>query len=1110
MKTISYGLWHTGTHTPYAFFQRFYFAFLLLFAAAYTVQAQPCFHTGTIGNATFELHVTTRNGTPYKLQTVRGCDESYTVTVKVRNFTYPHGGPIPEPIKINIRKPVRDIFLEGQENDWVMSAENPPEVAWQYIYPQPEKIGGEEELQTIHLHLYDSYWEGKGMYFTISQGQQEVQFNFNQMNCFVVEADNSLEETIGSPNTDTELTAAIADQKMKTFPGGFQKRILIQGTLHINNPNPSQKTYDISGAYIRMAPGAKIVVEPGMTLSLGNFEPTVIAGCENTYHGIVVKPGAVLTGGNFLMADATTAVTLERSPSGGEGGRFECSGCKFKDNVTDLLLAGQQGDDVLKLKADLYNATFLATGRFKHLNANTYPVQHLQVNNGHLSLSSCSIINASTSAIQANRSTLSINGTKIVNTGKGIYVTNSVLNAIGDDFIKNNQSGISSASSIVNVNGCDFDYNKYGIRSNLVGTGRSSSTYVVKGNYFWGNEFGVSTIWSHLTATGNAFEFDKVCVSYRNSDVYTCNISDNNMTDFTTGISIRSTFGRVPVLVLGNKLETRYFGTGIQLENGAGNETIGKEFRVDGNDILFKTPGGIGIHLRNSSLCYATNNNVTQTGTTDTWGILLEGGGDHKVNCNNLFSIPATTGQWNTIGVNSVNSGSNWIYCTDTDKQITGHQFTGTNSSTIFSVNKMMDHQYGLRLPNMGFMGHQNHEFNQWLGNYQTKAAVNLNVFVNDVEASTFRIDTAHDERPYYPKDATDVTYRVAPNNWFLETANGFAEKMCEPSHCNPSGKPEKDPDGLDVAIADGSIGQGKGQYTEAIRWIGSRQLYERMQRSAHPGFNATPFTQFENAQTAAAGFYQAEQLLRQPATVALPDTWTQQQELNGANWVTQQNSIASGNQQAKTQQEQSLATSLNGLDSYNQDNTALTQSWKTRVNQARALVAAIQDNRSVVQQLRTVQDLYYQTLSGDIEELSQTTRAQLQVLAGQCPLLAGDAVHQARALLSHWGLQWYNDEQLCPGPNGLRQTEAPSTVDFTLMPNPTQQLFTVYLKSAATVSAVRVFNGLGQEVAVFPGAEKTQTLQCQLPALSAGIYYVQVAIEGKGLFTQKLQVQQP
>ncbi|MCS6928221.1 MAG: T9SS type A sorting domain-containing protein [Saprospiraceae bacterium] len=159
------------------------------------------------------------------------------------------------------------------------------------------------------------------------------------------------------------------------------------------------------------------------------------------------------------------------------------------------------------------------------------------------------------------------------------------------------------------------------------------------------------------------------------------------------------------------------------------------------------------------------------------------------------------------------------------------------------------------------------------------------------------------------------------------------------------------------------------------------------------------------------------------------------------------------------------------------------------RIQALLALNAAVSADLTPAQNHKIVNDIVFRLLLND--SISAGDAADLEAIAGQCPLEGGDAVYEARAVVAARTGAHYEDEDLCAtaAPRARRQTQdalANVAASIALYPNPTTG-WVFWTSPVSEPLRLRVFNAVGQQVAEIVSAKGS----ADLSHLPAGLYYV-------------------
>ena len=138
-------------------------------------------------------------------------------------------------------------------------------------------------------------------------------------------------------------------------------------------------------------------------------------------------------------------------------------------------------------------------------------------------------------------------------------------------------------------------------------------------------------------------------------------------------------------------------------------------------------------------------------------------------------------------------------------------------------------------------------------------------------------------------------------------------------------------------------------------------------------------------------------------------------------------------------------------------------------------------------------------------DNIASSDMETLISIAGQCPLEGGDAVYEARSLVSHLSGMEFDDRDLCGTQNRQSKGKKSPTLDRVIVfPNPTTGQINW---TGAENVAIRVLNAQGQLVREIRGTDGF----AYLGNLPQGVYVVQVfSAENVLLTTQKILLVKP
>ncbi|MCC6412641.1 MAG: T9SS type A sorting domain-containing protein, partial [Saprospiraceae bacterium] len=548
--------------------------------------------------------------------------------------------------------------------------------------------------------------------------------------------------------------------------------------------------------------------------------------------------------------------------------------------------------------------------------------------------------------------------------------------------------------------------------------------------------------------------------------------------------------------------------TGILMTEGNFGTSFGAGWKVKNNTVDM-TKGGNGIAYLDGLGGSIEGNMVNDLGQGSTpgkyKGITVEGSVLSRVNYNDVTRSTSAGGNASSVALYSQAGTSNEFICNCVDNTGLGMQFNDmADYEENVKGNQFNNHgETGLQIgdDNMdnAYIGIQTRTGNNWdlgaipLSGYGGvhKAGSDLGI----VSFSLFYVD---------PND-TDGDPDVDPDEWF-EPLTGDTYVCQSPNTCEAPTTPppfEGDhgvPTRLDEAIVRNQL--PTNEYEEATQWKGQYRLYRKLLQ--HPAIvaNDTLYANFKAAwdnetlgklaviAEAKAGLFTLtsveDSILESRRLVWLEEAYdvSIKDSLNQSG--ISQDAVAYNTDVHQSNQTQALydayvtylqTARLQTIDTLLEWNKAITPSETIEVNHQEV-------NRIVLTMLKT-------------DSLSGSDITELEAIAGQCPLEGGDAVYEARAIVTYLLGTTYDDTELC----NIQERFYPApTVEAiakpTAYPNPTSGL--VIFKGYTGAFDVRVLDNLGRTVHF---TQVTDNL-LNLSSLQEGLYRIQVILPDGAIHT--------
>jgi hypothetical protein len=182
---------------------------------------------------------------------------------------------------------------------------------------------------------------------------------------------------------------------------------------------------------------------------------------------------------------------------------------------------------------------------------------------------------------------------------------------------------------------------------------------------------------------------------------------------------------------------------------------------------------------------------------------------------------------------------------------------------------------------------------------------------------------------------------------------------------------------------------------------------------------------------------------------------------------------------------------------------TSLKQSRQQQIQNLLQYNAAITTNLTIDANHKLVNNIVLSLLAADTLAAGDLTT--LEAIAAQCPQEGGDAVYEARAMVSYFtGVQF--DNSACIGVEERENIMANAAFDapIAIFPNPASNM--IIIQGAPEDALVNITDYLGRVV----HSGKLQSTQIELASFQSGVYTLQVfSNENTLLATRKLVIAQ-
>jgi len=592
-----------------------------------------------------------------------------------------------------------------------------------------------------------------------------------------------------------------------------------------------------------------------------------------------------------------------------------------------------------------------------------------------------------------------------------------------------------------------------------------------------------------------------------NEPVHTISAIKNNTVTISTGLTPLNDFTagiKMDEIGLGY---TPPPGQTVPLPQGADG------WEVSGNSVTMEE-GGRGILYRNGFSGTLQGNQVrNESEPNDYTGILTEGTTFSDFTANTIDQL-SSAGLGTATAIYSSGGFVNTFQCNCVDSTNVGMQFNDLAEFTdAVRGNGFNTHCTGLQLGFQGiggaYIGDQFHTGNLWDLSAIAGTCLggrNLSGDPTIIAYSEFFVNGSANAA---------LNPAVFPSSGWFVSEPGTTYNACGncvfPPQMPPRVTEGNTPTKLDEALATEKL--FPEVFEDEMNWKGAYRLYRKILRQPAIGTYATEFEDFvdthENLSTGKLA-YIAEEKAKLFSLSAIADSMLEDYRLEWRAKMTTLKGLDSlrqkGTSMNPTQYEDAVDESTEAQDDYETYWDGLVAARQTQIQSLLTLNAAISVSLTPAVNHKTVNTIVLNFLLSDT--LANGNLTTLESIAEQCPLEGGDAVYEARAIVSYYTGADFNDAELCEEAQERQQqpdiTSKPNAaIPVLLYPNPTTgQIF--WSGTGDQVVVLRVFNTIGQ-------IQLEQTASgnnVDLSRLPDGLYTLQIFTADYTLLaTQKIQI---
>jgi Secretion system C-terminal sorting domain len=881
---------------------------------------------------------------------------------------------------------------------------------------------------------------------------------------------------------------------------GEKQRLIVLGTLNVDEDLYLNGSID----FIRMGDNAKINIKSGKTLSLYN---TSVEGCQSRWNSITAESGSSLYAWGTTVKDGGKAFSVN------DGSNLSVVRCNFIDNYIGIHVP--YSNNMQSINGSIGGNNFTGTGQLKqygtaalqyalpyagiHINRATglslFPVggNHGYFNNTFNNLST-GILSEYGSNLFVRGSVFSNLSSSAYGSGIGIVTTgyNNMLDLQGlgkysNATFDNCYIGISAVQSgnlkISESNMSNISY--IGINNVLL----SSGSYArIKNNYMWGIKKGIRSFRSSVS--DGEISYNTILAQANDGDIYNAHALDCSETSSSGAWIIKQ-----------NNFFTDNAVSSLRFNSGS-NPTIKENaFQQLGYLSVFNGSYISGTYQPNLSCNWVTGN-TPPTSFNGSRGMYIYGASYGNISCNDVGYVSQP------------------------------FDFTGMCDATQLKANSMGYSLYGLNINYGSYIGTQPHRGNLFNGPFSSGCGVNHgSTDPTAVSQSNFTVHSL--STPYYP-----FTNSSCPNNGLFNVTSG-SPFSCSSSNTCPNGvgpmlrQPNNETasegdimDKLDETLIAGKLPQS--DYSKELLWTGRRHLYRRLNENValkssdvryseylvkQVGTSVAQFEDFERqfsdmikteASKTALIQYNNEKISAIMTDLAAFDTKLGDVDMKDVKAM-----------KALMDERRAYCDKMQTLGLQSEKVHASVSVWKkaeleklASINKRISTFNTLEDNQKQVNQIKI------ETTLTDATALTASQIEALESVAGQCPLSGGDAVFEARSLLSMAKDVYYDDEKLCKSQSQLvedvtiSKTKRPLSISgLSVSPNPANNVISVSFEGKTEDKGqVMIMNSVGKTLKVNT-VNANQVYSIDVSDMPNGLYTVLIKVEGIATKTTQVSI---
>lgn len=830
---------------------------------------------------------------------------------------------------------------------------------------------------------------------------------------------------------------------------------------------------------MRFAPGAKMLVKSGVTLTIDDCVLQPHNKCCNMWRGIELETGATIVFTKSMITQAEKGILAFNDCI------LKIKNSEFYSNYIGIDLESKTGIANASLTLEntrIYGDVFACEGSVPGADyfAPTYPAQLTVIGVRPFA----GIFARKMNYIDISNSASPVGNIIFENLSNGIVIDEVSQFVVGNSSFTNMIIDNAYSPLVSFANGCGLRSTESRIKFAGLGTANLCLSNCNYGLYIDDSNGNVADVLSDYNV--------RIGIFITNSLRFT--INRNNLK--STLFNVQTRFNRPNALL---NIFDNQFSLPTNLATGGGNIFLIESYRtrinVHDNPSIIVNRGGFGIRAFGNENTIIEGNHIDITANGSLGGIIFNGGKDNFIRCNNIQSISGVPDP-NQCGISLNITANTEVGRNIVNNENIGLSFNGACDNADIKFNEINNHIRGMSFANAPAVGPQINNSNLWLGT-TTFGAFNTITNPSTLFQNRFEYDGS---APIINRPAT-----VNVTSWFV--SNFLSDKIIPSHYCTPSAIASSLISSSDYAVANDQLDPNSEFPTQ--NYESERYLMEKIKSDPTLIQSDPILAAYYNQHLNSNIGYFSEVAIDIKSAMKWQDVYYNVYETNLNLIEVKSDSLFTVMDSLKLDSLNQtlknllivLQEELKSLTISNKNIKEVTDQFKNQevmnlISENQSLISQdVYENNEIV-----VNDIYLSTIAVGKKELTETQIINLENIIFQCPFSGGDAVYTARGLYSliNDSIQ-FDDYSLCVLQGvSPRMAKPKLSINSILYPNPASDKITLkYRVSEEQNTSMRIIDQLGRIMYERKLNFEEHELNIDCSSWNPGIYIFQFVIDG-------------